>query len=286
MKIFKNNCQNQTSKQNILRWSMILQDHLSNDNECAFFPFPCNLHSLPSGEHHFTLICSHSSHCYTFTLSHSSWSHAIFTVYLQVDIIYTFTPSHVILSLCHIHLQTLIRLDEMNLCSTSTDWMLGSGDLHRPPWQEAHQTRQAQPGWFGRQVPSQSSASYPSHPSSYPSPPSSRSPSASGTARLESARTRVTPSQRARASISASPVLARWTITKQCLDGNYEGMTNCSLLWMYCLRIILLQPYYCYYCRWSKPYQRTSPATSRTGRANSPDCFRWSYTFFVLSSSF
>ena len=93
MKIFKNNCQNQPSKQNILTWSMILQDHLSNDNECAFFPFPCNLHSLSSGGNHFTLICSHSSHCYTFTLSHSSWSHAIFTVYLQVDIIYTFTLS-------------------------------------------------------------------------------------------------------------------------------------------------------------------------------------------------
>ena len=72
---------------------MIIQDHLSDDNECAFFPFPCNLHSLPSGEHHFTLICSHSSHCYTFTLSHSSRSHAIFTVYLQVEIIYTFTLS-------------------------------------------------------------------------------------------------------------------------------------------------------------------------------------------------
>ena len=30
--------------------------------------------------------------------------------------------------------------------------MLGSGDLHRPPWQEAHTTRQAELGGFGGKV--------------------------------------------------------------------------------------------------------------------------------------
>ena len=40
----------------------------------TFFLVPCNLHSLPSGGNHFTLLCSHSSHCYTFTRqSYNSW---------------------------------------------------------------------------------------------------------------------------------------------------------------------------------------------------------------------
>ena len=72
MKIFKNNCQNQPWKQNILTWSMILQDHLSNDNECAFFPVPCNLHSLPSGHWHF-----HSFTDFTISLLHMSYFHSV-----------------------------------------------------------------------------------------------------------------------------------------------------------------------------------------------------------------